>query len=63
MKISCCKDCPDRHYACHASCEKYLSALEQYHAEKDYNYYKNRVVRSAATMKRSKKHYSIGLDS
>ena len=23
MKISCCKDCPDRHLACHDSCRKY----------------------------------------
>ena len=23
-KITCCKDCADRHPACHATCEKYI---------------------------------------
>ena len=24
-----CKDCPDRHMACHSSCQKYISYREQ----------------------------------
>lgn len=27
--IAPCKDCADRHMACHSSCEKYLSYKEQ----------------------------------
>ncbi len=28
-----CKDCPDRHLACHDSCEKYKEWRERHHAQ------------------------------
>lgn len=40
--IKCCKDCTERHLACHDSCEKYLSekkekqdAMDRYRKETD----------------------------
>ena len=33
MEISPCKDCPDRHTACHGSCERYKEWLDKYHAQ------------------------------
>lgn len=25
IKITCCRDCPDRHMGCHSICEKYIA--------------------------------------
>lgn len=33
MENSPCKDCTERHTACHGSCEKYKEWLERYHAQ------------------------------
>jgi len=30
-----CKDCPERHIACHGSCEKYADYKKRHYAEKD----------------------------
>lgn len=30
-----CKECPERHIACHASCERYGEYLKKHYAEKD----------------------------
>lgn len=30
-----CKGCPDRHIACHDSCEKYAEYKKRHYAEKD----------------------------
>ena len=37
MAIKCCKDCvpPQRHSACHASCEKYLTEKAEYEKQKE----------------------------
>ena len=31
----CCKDCKERHPACHSHCEKYLSARKEYDKRKE----------------------------
>ena len=36
MKISCCKDCPDRHLACHDSCRKYSEHKHELKAQRIY---------------------------
>lgn len=33
--IRCCKDCPDRHLACHDTCERYKQEHREYQAEKE----------------------------
>lgn len=33
--IRCCKDCPDRHLACHDTCERYRQEHREYQAEKE----------------------------
>lgn len=33
-EVSPCKDCSDRHPACHGSCEKYKAWAERDHAQK-----------------------------
>lgn len=35
MKITCCKDCPDRHIGCHAVCERYLDQKATLEEEAD----------------------------
>ena len=30
-----CKDCPDRHIKCHASCERFLEYRKKYQAERE----------------------------
>ena len=30
FKISCCRDCPDRHPCCHGHCEKYIQERAEY---------------------------------
>ena len=35
MKITCCKDCPDRHIGCHATCERYLEQKATLEEEAD----------------------------
>lgn len=34
FRITCCKDCPDRHPGCHGKCEKYIQQRSEYDAEK-----------------------------
>ncbi len=29
-KITCCKDCPNRHGGCHSTCEKYKQERKEY---------------------------------
>jgi len=31
---SCCKDCTERHYKCHAECEKYIEGKAKYEEKK-----------------------------
>lgn len=33
--MTCCKDCPDRHVACHGECEKYRNAKEYEDAQRE----------------------------
>lgn len=35
MEITCCKDCPDRHVGCHATCERYLEQKATLEEEAD----------------------------
>lgn len=35
QKITVCKDCPDRHPACHDRCEKYIQAKKDLQERKD----------------------------
>ena len=35
QKITVCKDCPDRHPACHDHCEKYQEAKRKVQEEKE----------------------------
>lgn len=35
QKITVCKDCPDRHPACHDRCEKYIKAKQELQERKD----------------------------
>lgn len=35
QKITVCKDCPDRHPACHDHCEKYIQAKKDLQERKD----------------------------
>ena len=32
-EVAPCKECSDRHTACHGSCEKYQEWLNRYHAQ------------------------------
>lgn len=34
MRISCCKDCPDRSVGCHAECERYIQEKAEYDEQK-----------------------------
>lgn len=34
MRISCCKDCPNRCVGCHGKCEKYIDEKNKYEKEK-----------------------------
>lgn len=36
MTNPCCKDCPDRHTACHDSCPKFAEWRREHAAEADY---------------------------
>ena len=36
MTNPCCKDCPDRHLACHDSCERFRAWREEHVAERVY---------------------------
>lgn len=33
--IRCCKDCPERHLACHDTCERYKQEHREYQTEKE----------------------------
>ncbi len=35
VKITVCKDCPERHPGCHATCEKYINQRAEYDAYKE----------------------------
>lgn len=37
MKNSTCKDCPERHEACHDHCERFAAWRAEHKAEQDYN--------------------------
>lgn len=39
-----CKDCPERHEACHDHCERFTAWRKQHEAEADYN---RRMMKSA----------------
>lgn len=39
-----CKDCPDRHYLCHSTCEKYLEFRRQKDALSDIKFEEKRRV-------------------
>lgn len=34
--VSPCKDCPNRHPACHGECDQYKEWVVKYHAEQQY---------------------------
>jgi len=40
FKITCCKDCSERHLACHGTCPKYLK-------EKEVNYQESQKIYEA----------------
>lgn len=51
MEYSPCKDCTDRHTACHGSCEKYKEWLDKYHAQQKHleeNKHRYTISRSEA---------------
>ena len=62
-----CKDCPNRHYACHDKCEKYkeftdanqrMSELKyKYHHEEEYEIQKHARLRKIAESKRGANKY------
>ena len=62
-----CKDCPNRHYACHDTCEKYkefksnnqrVSDIKQrMHHEEQYEIQKHARLRKIAESKKGKKLY------
>lgn len=33
--IHCCRDCPDRHIGCHATCESYIRQKAEYEENKN----------------------------
>ena len=42
-KISCCKDCSERHYNCHAKCKTYQAQRKPYYKYPDDQPYKDYV--------------------
>lgn len=52
-----CKDCKDRHPACHDSCEKYKAWLAAYHADRQ----DIRRLKDIPFNEKSKKEYWRGL--
>ena len=40
--ITCCKDCPSRHQACHDTCEKYKAEKKDFEERKAFVYELNR---------------------
>ena len=52
-----CKDCPDRHPACHDQCEKYRKWLDAYHADQR----DIRRLKDIPINEKSKKEYWRGL--
>lgn len=53
-EVAPCKDCADRHLACHDSCEKYKAWKERYHAQQKHfeeNRYRMEVPMSPARAK------------
>jgi hypothetical protein len=60
MEHSPCKDCPDRHTACHDSCDKYKEWKERYQAQQQHlkdNKYRMLVPMSEAREK-MRTHYT-----
>jgi sulfatase maturation enzyme AslB (radical SAM superfamily) len=50
-EIAPCKDCPDRHPACHGSCDKYKEWSERYQAQQKHlaeNKFRWSILASAA---------------
>ena len=60
MNITCCKDCNERHYACHATCQKYIEAVALRAAEQKELKDRYRYVRSVATIKKVRKSVGTG---
>lgn len=56
--ITCCKDCTQRHYACHSTCEKYKqqrAELDEYNARRrqeqaEYSYTMKVLLKSSAIL-------------
>lgn len=60
MEYSPCKDCPDRHTACHDSCDKYKDWKVRYQAQQKHlndNKYRMLVPMSEAREKK-RTHYT-----
>ena len=55
MTINTCKDCKNRHYGCHANCERYLKRVAEYHKERGMLYEMYRSSRSYRTIALSNK--------
>jgi hypothetical protein len=58
-----CKDCTDRHPACHGSCEKYRAWHDRYQAQQQHledNRFRWCIPLSAAREKSNKKYSKIG---
>ena len=60
MNISCCKDCPDRHRACHDTCERYQAAKEIRAADLKDIKDRYRNVRSRVTININQKKFGRG---
>ena len=61
--MSPCKDCPDRHPACHGSCEKYKEWRDKYQAQQKYiaeNRKRNQVPWTIAREKAIRNHRKSG---
>ena len=61
--ISPCKGCPDRHPACHGSCEKYKEWLDAYHAEQKHfqdNKHRFNIPWTASREKTARRYLRFG---
>ena len=53
-----CKDCPDRHIKCHASCERYLEYKKKNNEERQKDYKERLVTMQLYEMEQERKRKS-----
>lgn len=57
--INTCKDCPNRYIGCHADCETYIQAEQEWQKRKDFIRKAKREAYGYYTFKRDMVHRSL----